>query len=255
MLTGHSNLEFLHKSSDEHQAFEKKYIQTRNKEHRLLSDEEVSSLPNVSQDNLHAKEWSVRKKSFSRLINYLKNLDGHEMMLDIGCGNGCFAAGIAKNFPNRDIHGIDVNETELRQAARVFSISNLNFYYGDILRRDIDLPGYDLIFLNAAIQYFPRLDRLLDRCFGKLKANGEIHILDSPVYENDQAAKAAKKRTIEYFKKISIESPFHYYHHTFDGLRGFNWNLMYNPKSFVNRVRTRLFEKDIPFPWIKVDKK
>jgi len=231
--------------------FESFYIGVRKSEKRLLSDEKVSRLP-VLKYNPHTNEWKKRARSTNRTSKYFMGKNTGNL-LDLGCGNGWFTAMLAKN-EKLEVLGMDVNLTELRQAARVFHLSNLSFVYGDIFQTQIQDNTFDFITINAVIQYFENLDLLINRLFEILKPGGEIHIIDSPFYEPQNVA-GAKERTMKYYTDKGFpEMSQYYYHHSWNEITKFDPVTLYayRPKSKIVRV----FEKpDIPFPWIKIVKK
>src|SRR5215218_10047902 len=100
--------------------FEQAYISLRGKEGRIYSDEQVSELPQVTDDHLYKKEWDVRKASCKRLIEYLQKKEGPLKILEIGCGNGWLANQLA-TLEGASVKGVDINWIELDQAARVFA--------------------------------------------------------------------------------------------------------------------------------------
>ena len=51
--------------------FENQYIQLRNKELRIFTDEELKNLPAVNKSHPHFSEWIIRKKSATVLLKYL----------------------------------------------------------------------------------------------------------------------------------------------------------------------------------------
>src|SRR6478609_3338202 len=64
------------------------YIALREKEGRLVSDEELLKLPEVNAFHIHLKEWRIRKKSCDQLLNYVAKKNRPLKILEIGCGNG-----------------------------------------------------------------------------------------------------------------------------------------------------------------------
>ena len=68
--------------------FEQLYIKLRNQEKRIYEDEEVAWLPDVSEDNIHKKEWRIRKASCQKLTHYLSSKKRALKILEVGCGNG-----------------------------------------------------------------------------------------------------------------------------------------------------------------------
>ncbi|MCF6306769.1 MAG: methyltransferase domain-containing protein [Flavobacteriaceae bacterium] len=227
--------------------FSANYISVREKEGRILSDQEVYNLPNPLKSNKNFKEWQLRKKSSNRFVSYLKNKDKPLNILDIGSGNGWFSNALAI-IEKTTVDAIDINTEELEQAARVFNKENLSFIYVDIFE---SLPAfknkYDIITLNASIQYFDNLEKLLKTLKSFLKPNGEIHILDSPFYQ-DSEIEAAKKRTKDYYKKLGASGMDTYYFHHSDSILKKS-TILYSPKRGV--FKKLFFLKDIPFYWVK----
>lgn len=231
--------------------FETYYLDIRKSENRLLSDEEVTNLP-ILKNSTHTKEWEKRTSSAKRLAKYFSDLHSGNV-LDLGCGNGWFTSLLAKNNKHKVV-GMDVNLTELKQAARVFQKPNLSFIYGDIFYSQFPENSFDYITINAVIQYFEDLVLLINRLFQLLKPGGEIHFIDSPFYKKEELA-GAKQRTVEYY--VSMEFPEmskYYFHHSWSEISIFEPVVLYNGKSKSKFYR--LFQKsDMPFPWIKIIKK
>ncbi len=159
-------------------------------------------------------------------------------------------------IPNSTVWGVDLNATELKQAARVFNENkNLYFIYGDIFEETFPLESFDAIILASSIQYFEDVNRLINRLLALLKSNGKIHIIDSPFYDS-HSIPGAKLRTKDYYQgKGFPEMTDHYYHHTMYDLNTFQPQILYNPDKFSNRLRQKLFrEHRSPFPWIMISK-
>lgn len=227
--------------------FEQAYIDVRKKEGRLYSDDLVPSLPYVQRSHPLWREWRQRGFTMRRLINHLKRRSARKI-LEIGCGNGWLSHRLA-GLPNVEVAGIDVNETELLQGARVFAhVKNLTFIYGDIFRVPPFMP-FDHIILSASLQYFPDPLRLLTGLMGHLSARGEIHVIDTPLYSPPSASGAAD-RSAEYFARHGVpEMTRHYHHHTFETIAAFKPTVHYDPETVLNKLR-RKFLFASPFPWI-----
>lgn len=226
------------------------YTSVRNKEGRILRDKEVSKLPFVSLNTPHTYEWKLRQKSTKRITDYLYLKNTKLNILDVGCGNGWFSNAMAVISDNHYITGLDVNIEELKQATRVFKNNNLQFVYGDIFKISGFEQKYDIITLNACVQYFPDFKTLIKTLKSFLKTYGEIHIIDSPFYKSEEIIKA-KKRTKIYYKNLGYpEMAKNYFHHKIEDLQDFN--ILYQPqKSFINKI---LRKKDSPFMWLKFSK-
>jgi 2-polyprenyl-3-methyl-5-hydroxy-6-metoxy-1,4-benzoquinol methylase len=180
------------------------------------TDREVAGLPFIEKEHSHFKEWKRRQASCRRLIRYLADKKKAAGILEVGCGNGWLSHQLS-TVPGSRVVGLDLNFIELRQAARVFhGKPNLKFIYGDFYSDVLQDLSYDIIVLAAVIPHFPSLTSVLEKALPHLRPRGEIHILDSCLYEPDLA-------------------PFHYQYR-------------YDPRSFWNRLRGRGGD----FPWISV---
>lgn len=227
--------------------FSREYLAVRKKEGRILTDDDVQKLP-----YLNRHEWPFRIKSTERFIKYITNKKKPMHALTIGCGNGWFAHKISQISNEIKVIGLDVNREELEQASRVFKDKNLQFVYADIFKApDIFKNQFDIIVLNGAIQYFKDFKALISQLKSFLKANGEIHIIDSPFYKFSEIENA-KRRTKVYYKKLGIpEMASNYFAHDEIFVKNFDRLYTYK-KSIINKL---LGKKDSPFTWFRLIKK
>ena len=231
--------------------FEKIYLKVREKEIRIFSDDEVKKLPFASDSNPHKKEWDLRAKSFQRFKEYLKSKKQNLNILDLGCGN-CWFCGQLSKFFNHNFYCVDVNLTELKQGRRVFNSEQMKFIYADIFKAEFPISSIDIIIINAAVQYFPDIKRLMEKLLTLINENGEIHIIDSPFYSETEVDNA-RKRTVDYYSTIGFpEMAKHYHHHNWGELSEFNFSTLYNPHASLNRIKRLFSIKDSLFPWIKI---
>ena len=121
----------------------------------------VPTLPDINKFAVHATEWKYRKISAERILKYLERTKA-ENILELGCGNGWFANLISKRKKSITV-GVDINETELIQAARLFSKEHTLFVYGDIFETVWPTNCFDIIILNSSLQYFPYQMCIRDR--------------------------------------------------------------------------------------------
>ena len=241
-----TNIAFSGNTQSDNILFEKKYITIRCIENRLYSDEDVEHLPEIAHDHTHYLEWMARKRSSRRLVSYLSAKKKKLSILEAGCGNGWLAHMLSR-IPGSQVAGLDINFTELQQAARVFNEEkDLRFIYGDINTGILNDLKFDIIVFAASIQYFRSLNKALQVCFQQLKPGGEIHIMDTHLYKSNQIADA-RKRSHDYYTSLGYpEMSEYYYHHDIEELNAFSHSILHNPFSVVNRV---LNNKD-PFHWI-----
>jgi ubiquinone/menaquinone biosynthesis C-methylase UbiE len=230
--------------------FEKKYITTRGLENRLYTDEDLQKLPDIDADHTHYREWQIRRRSSQRLVRYFINKKRPLDILEIGCGNGWLSHQLA-GIPGGQVTGLDINFTELQQAARVFSDDpNLVFIHGDIRSGILSDREFDCIVFAASIQYFPSFKKMIYFTLSFLKPGGEIHIADTHFYRPGEV-ETAKRRTNAYYASLGYpEMADFYFHHPFTDLRSFYYKINYDPHSF----RSRLMRKKDPFPWICITK-
>ena len=231
-------------------SFEKRYIGCRCKEKRIYSDEEVFRLPECPATHIHHGEWLLRKRSAQKLSHYLERKKKPLNILEIGCGNGWLCHFLSHISRSR-ITGIDINFTELQQAARVFNNRHkMKFIYGDIRSGILEEKRYDVVLFAASIQYFTPIDDILELCLHHLKPGGEIHITDSRFYSEKEAG-PAEQRSVTYYSGLGFpEMAGHYFHHTLTSLAQFNHTRLFNPSSLLNRLSRQRY----PFHWIRIQK-
>lgn len=229
-------------------AFEEMYISLRVKENRVYSDKQLLNLPNVDPGHAYYKEWLIRKRSCRQLQRYLTSKKRNLKILEIGCGNGWFAAQLLKVRGSK-VTGIDINESELAQAERVFGGKpGISFISGDIRSGMLKEANVDIIVFAASVQYFPSLKEIVKTSLDHLAEGGEIHILDTPFYLPGDL-EAARQRTVTYYASMGFPGMAdHYFHHGIDELKPFRYEVLYNASSLLNKLVWR----SNPFPWICV---
>ena len=230
--------------------FEENYIQVREKEGRIYSENEIKMLPFLT-DHALANEWKLRNRSTKRLCKYFSAKSG-KVLIDIGCGNGWFSHLLSDNKDLKVI-GLDINTYELELATKIFSKDNLMFMFGDIFSLNIPKESIDYFTLNACIQYFPDPDKLFERLLFLLKTGGEVHVIDSPLYSISQVDQA-KQRTLNYFTELGYPGMTKFYHHhTWGQLADWEYDVLYQPGR-LNPLKKIINKPDSPFPWIKISK-
>jgi len=226
--------------------FGQDYLAVREKEGRLYADEDVLYLPGISADHPHYDEWQLRKESCDRLRHYLKKKRRALTILEVGCGNGWLAHRMA-GIHGCKVTGIDTGSTELEQARRVFNhIPDLQFIHGSIDATEIGDREFDLIVFAASLQYFPSVKEAINIALQKLKPNGEIHILDTPLYSPGEIERA-QYNTRQYYTDLGFPGMAAcYFHHRIAELASFPHQVLYRPSFF----RHHIFQDKNPFPWV-----
>lgn len=226
--------------------FETLYTSLRSKEGRIYSDGELLHLPDIQTTHPHYKEWRLRKHSSQKLISYLTRKKKPLDILEIGCGNGWLSHRLSA-IPGSKVTGIDINFTEIQQAARVFQhIPNLHFMYAQIQPGLFKEKRFDSILFAASIQYFASLAETINNTLPLLKPGGEIHIIDSSFYPVSEVL-AARQRSRQYYESVGFrQMADFYFHHSLDALKSYNYSLLFNPKSMAGK----LSRNKNPFHWI-----
>lgn len=205
------------------------------KEGRIYTNEELALLPEISKTHRHYKEWECRKKTFKRLQDHLQQRNDEPAILEVGCGNGWLSAKLA-GFTSGTVTGIDINEAVLEQAASVFHhIPNLEFKTCSLSNDCLEDKVFDVIIFASSIQYFASLKKIITEALQYLSLQGEIHIMDTFFYRQNQIS-GARQLTNAYFKAAGVEAMSNFYfHHSMEDLKKFNHRVLYDPTSFFNR--------------------
>lgn len=227
--------------------FEKLYFVVRKKEHRVYSNNELLTLPDINDTHIHYDEWLVRKASCKRLINYFKKKKKPLQILEIGCGN-CWLSHKLAEIPQTKVIGLDINYAELEQGVSVFLDNNLQFVYGDIRKNVLQDLQFDMIIFAASISYFSSLHEIIKIALRHLTVEGEIHVIDSLFYGKEDIL-AAKQRCRTYYNDLGFpEMADSYFHHLLDDLKYFNYTMMEEQNPFLKKI---LFKKNVS-PWIRI---
>ena len=229
------------------------YLRVREKEGRLYSDDVVARLPFISGDHPLADEWRARSASAQRLVSYLSSLQKPRFILDLGCGNGWLSNRLAES--GHRVIGLDRNRSELKQAARVFrSNPKLSFLESDIFSAPLNTGLFDGIILASVLQYFPDAASLVSILSSYLKPQGEIHILDTPLYSANEIEEA-KLRSNRYYTSLGFpEMSAHYFHHRTSDFYPLHPTTLYTPRSLSLQLKRWIGQVDSPFPWLVIRK-
>jgi 2-polyprenyl-3-methyl-5-hydroxy-6-metoxy-1,4-benzoquinol methylase len=229
--------------------FELLYEKARSAERRVLEDQQVSQLPDGSA-LWNAREWRIRERSADRLVRSLRTTASGTKVLDVGCGNGWLSARLQQN--GFDVVGVDLFTAELEQAARVFE-AGPRFARADLFHAALPKGGFDVVVFAACIQYFPDPARTLARAKELLRAEGQIHVMDSILYRSSAETTAAKERSREYYEGIGVPEMTAYYHaHTMEDLRKAGQIRILSAPSGMDRTLRRFGKEASPFTHVVI---
>jgi ubiquinone/menaquinone biosynthesis C-methylase UbiE len=227
-------------------SFTTQYIALRTSEGRLYPDDVVAVLPDIASGHPLATEWAIRKASANQLCRYLARIGRPLALLEVGCGNGWLSNRLS-HIHATTVTGIDINEVELAQAVRVFTGPNLRFKAGGISTLTSS-ETFDIIVFAAAFQYFSQPASLLATACQHLEHGGEIHIIDTHFYRNEETARA-KARSARYFNSQGFASlSASYHHHAWESLAPYSYDIL-NKASLAWH---RLFNTGRQFPWVRI---
>lgn len=111
----------------------------------------------------HQKEWG--KSLISKI-----SLQGNEIILDLGCGDGHLTEQLSMLVPNGKVLGIDASTGMIKTAKKICR-NNLDFIHMDINNLHFS-DEFNIIFSNAALHWIKDHNRLLQNSYAALKADG-----------------------------------------------------------------------------------
>ena len=187
------------------------YHLVRAKEGRLLDDDLVRGLPTSGARTPHALEWRIRERSMHRLLRTFPAQGSPLTILEVGAGNGWLSAAMAR--AGHSVTAIDTHAEEVEQARRVFGCPALEMLCTDPFSAAFPVRSFDRIVLAASLQYFPDPRALFDRLVPWLRADGRIHVLDTVLYPDNEAAIQAQERSYRYFEDLGVPGMAALYHH------------------------------------------
>ncbi len=102
-------------------------------------------------------------------------------ILDLGCGTGNLTAAILANFPNSEIHALDLSADILNQCKERFKgNSNIHYHQQDFSSLNFPENHFDLIVSSIAIHHIPDVqkEQLYQQIFKILKSEGIFEFAD-----------------------------------------------------------------------------
>lgn len=126
-----------------------------------------------------------RRWAFTFMAPHLQRLQGTELMLDIGCGDGKITADISRFVPLGCVIGIDPSQAMIDWARKQYSpleYSNVAFLQAEIL--DFNFPGiFDVVISNCALHLCFGLPKTFKKLASFLKPEGKL-LIQFPAFAN-----------------------------------------------------------------------
>lgn len=194
-----------------YEQFRRDYGAVRRAEGRGSSDPEYyRRLPYTDANEPFAADWLIRQKSFEMLMGRVvlpRAAERNAMRaLDLGCGNGWLANRLT-------LAGCRVAAVDLQDDAGD-GLGASGYYdcaFCAVQAAYDHLPfganQFDLIIYNAALHYSEDYFATLKAGLNVLAADGQIVILDSPVYHDSQSGTAmVVERAAEFERRYGMRS-------------------------------------------------
>lgn len=122
-------------------------------------------------------------------------------LLDMGCGYGPLGLALAKAYPDRQVHMVDVNQRALDLAeknADLNGIENVKIYPSDAYAQ-VEEEGFAAILSNPPIRAGKKLvHQILEEAYHHLREGGRLLI----VIQKKQGAPSARKKMEEVFANV-----------------------------------------------------
>jgi len=118
-----------------------------------------------------------RRSAETHAAHLLPHLKPGMRVLDFGCGPGTISAGLAKAVEPGELHGIDMEESQLsiaRAAAAAGGHDNATFHVGDVTDLPFEDNSFDVVHCHAVLNHIPETQTVLAEVKRVLKPSGII---------------------------------------------------------------------------------
>ena len=118
-----------------------------------------------------------RRSAESHAAYLLPRLKAGDRVLDFGCGPGTISVGLARAIEPGELHGIDMEETQIniaRAAAQAGGHANATFHVGDVTNLPFEDNSFDAAHCHAVLMHVPDTPKVLSEIKRVLKPGGVI---------------------------------------------------------------------------------
>ena len=117
---------------------------------------------------------ATAETSAAHLLPYLRS--GHRV-LDFGCGPGTISVGLAKAVEPGEMHGVDMDESQIERAMSVAASQdqeNATFHVGDVTALEFQDNFFDVAHCRSVLMHVPDTAAVLSEVKRVLKPGGII---------------------------------------------------------------------------------
>ena len=118
-----------------------------------------------------------RRNAETHASHLLPHLKSGMRVLDFGCGPGTITVGLARAVEPGEVHGIDMEETQIelaRAAAAAGGHDNATFHVGNVYELPFEDGSFDAAHCHAVLMHVPETQRALQEVKRVLKPGGII---------------------------------------------------------------------------------
>ena len=118
-----------------------------------------------------------RRNAETHAAHLLPHLRSCSRVLDLGCGPGTISVGLAKAIEPGELHGIDMEESQImiaRASAAAGGHHNTTFHVGDATDLPFDDDYFDAVNTHAVLMHIPDTEGTLSEVMRVLKTGGVL---------------------------------------------------------------------------------
>ena len=118
-----------------------------------------------------------RRNAETHAAHLLPYLRPGSRVLDVGCGPGSISVGLAKAIEPGELHGIDMEESQIeiaRASAAAGGHINTTFHVGDATDLPFEDDSFDAAHTHAVLMHVPDTEKALSEIMRVLKPGGVL---------------------------------------------------------------------------------
>ena len=118
-----------------------------------------------------------RRNAETHAAHLLPHLKPGSRVLDLGCGPGTISVGLAKAVDPGELHGIDMEESQImvaRASAQAGEHMNATFHVGDATDLPFEDGYFDTAHTHAVLMHVPDTEKTLSEVMRVLKPGGVL---------------------------------------------------------------------------------